>query len=251
MSNYSRRRFLKGVAGATVAASLARASWGQTTRAGRKPNVLFIMSDDMRVELGCYASMFGAQTPNLDALAKAGVRFDRNYCQFPLCNPSRASLMTGRPATKTGVLGNRADFRKLHPDWISLPQLFRENGYTSIRVGKIFHGGIDDPKAWTEGYGAAEGDGGAGGRKLVIERPAATTAPDGVLAPLPADTSQAAHSDQIIVLDGNGEGHPDYHTADRAIEYLRKYRGSAGSALLSGLRFRKTAQPALRPGEIS
>ena len=52
-----------------------------------KPNVLFIMSDDMRVELGCYASMFNAKTPNLDALANAGVRFDRNYCQFPLCNP--------------------------------------------------------------------------------------------------------------------------------------------------------------------
>ena len=182
------------------------------------------MSDDMRVELGCYGSMFHAQTPNLDALAKSGVRFDRNYCQFPLCNPSRSSMFTGRHATTTGVLGNRTAFRDLHPEWISLPQLFKDNGYHSLRSGKLFHGGIDDPKAWSEGGGAAEGDGGAGGHTLAIPRGTGVPAPGDILPPLPADTSQAAHSDRIVVLDGNGEGHPDYRTADRAIEYLRRYK---------------------------
>ena len=147
----TRRRFLGKAATAAVAASLPGAVFaGASKTAARKPNVLFLMSDDMRVELGCYGSMFKARTPNLDALAHAGVRFDRNYCQFPLCNPSRSSLLTGRPPTKTGVLGNRTAFRDLHPDWVSLPQLFKESGYVSLRNGKIYHGGIDDPKAWIE-----------------------------------------------------------------------------------------------------
>ena len=120
MSQITRRRFLGQLAGAAAAASLPKALFAQTPKpAARKLNVLFLMSDDMRVELGCYGSMFGAKTPNLDALARAGVRFDRNYCQFPLCNPSRASLLTGRNPTRTGVLGNRTDFRVAHPDWTS------------------------------------------------------------------------------------------------------------------------------------
>src|SRR5580704_4982628 len=116
---FSRRSFLQGAAALAAPAQTAR------------PNVLFFMSDDMRVELGCYGSRFRAQTPHLDALAHRGVRFDRNYCQFPLCNPSRSSLMTGRHPTTTGVLGNRTAFRDAHPDWISLPQLFQHNGYVS------------------------------------------------------------------------------------------------------------------------
>jgi len=142
MSNLSRRKFLGQMAGATLAASLPRTLRAETsTKTARKPNVLFFFVDDLRVELGCYQSMFGALTPHIDALAKSGVRFDRNYCQYPLCNPSRASLMTGRYPTTTGVLGNRTDFRVLHPEWISLPQLFKENGYASLRTGKIFQGG--------------------------------------------------------------------------------------------------------------
>src|SRR5215468_3117889 len=147
--HWSRRNFLGTVAGAAAGAafpSVLRAAPGSSTR---KPNVLFIMSDDMRVELGCYGSMFQAKTPNLDALAKSGVRFDRNYCQFPLCNPSRASLLTGRRPSSTGVLGNRTDFRKDHPDWTTSPQLFKNNGYVTVRAGKIYHGRIDDAKSWS------------------------------------------------------------------------------------------------------
>src|SRR5215471_1179507 len=114
MSGTTRRTFLSGTVAAGAGAMAQKAP-------PRRPNVLFLMSDDMRVELGCYQSRFHAQTPNLDALARSGVRFDRNYCQFPLCNPSRSSLMTGRHPMVTGVLGNRTAFRDAHPDWVSLP----------------------------------------------------------------------------------------------------------------------------------
>jgi arylsulfatase A-like enzyme len=113
-------------------------------------NVLFLISDDLRCELGCYGSKL-AKTPNIDKLAADGVRFDRAYCQFPLCNPSRSSMLTSHRPTSTGILGNRGFFRDRHPDYVSLPQLFQTNGYPTLRAGKIFHGGIDDTDAWTEG----------------------------------------------------------------------------------------------------
>jgi iduronate 2-sulfatase len=226
-NRWTRRDFLGTVAGAAAAASLPGVLHAQISKPARKPNVLFLMSDDMRVELGCYGSMFHAQTPNLDALAKSGVRFDRNYCQFPLCNPSRASLLTGRNPTRTSVLGNRTDFRTAHPDWTTLPQLFKDNGYVTVRAGKIYHGGIDDAKSWGEttdsGGPTDDGSGAPVGKTMEVPR-AQIPMPDGVLAPLPADTSRAAYSDRIVVLEGNGEGHGDYRTADRTIENLRKYK---------------------------
>ena len=107
-SRWSRREFLGTVAAASAAVSFAAALRGAVDKSVRKPNVLFIMSDDMRVEIGCYGSRFGAKTPNLDALATSGVRFDRNYCQYPLCCPSRSSMLTGRHPTTTGVLARVA-----------------------------------------------------------------------------------------------------------------------------------------------
>jgi arylsulfatase A-like enzyme len=227
----SRRQFLAQVAAATVAAAVPESLRAQVPPAPnppapRKPNVLLLMSDDMRVELGCYTSTFGAKTPNLDALATRGVRFDRNYCQFPLCNPSRSSLLTGKNPTKTSVLGNRTYFRDAHPDWTTLPQVFMRNGYVTVRAGKIYHGGIDDAPSWS-----VTSDAGAGedvtnrqiGRTMQIARKQIPM-PDGLLPPLPADNARAAYSDRIVILDGNGEGHGDYLTADRTIANLQKYK---------------------------
>ncbi len=214
----SRREFLAGAA--ATAALPAGAPAVRRTR--KRLNVLLIMSDDMRPELACYSSRFNAHSPNLDKLASAGVRFDRNYCQFALCNPSRSSIMTGHPPHTTEVLGNTASVRKLHPGWTTLPQLFRENGYTSLRSGKIFHAGLDDPKAWTEFDGDMESfhPTQEGVRKVVAREQIPQA--DGVLPVLPGDNERAAHSDQILVLEGNGEGAGDYLVADRTIEYLRR-----------------------------
>jgi iduronate 2-sulfatase len=174
---------------------------------GQRPNVLFLLADDMRAALGCQGNPL-ARTPNLDKLAASGVLFQKAYCQFPLCNPSRASMLTGRYPKTTGVLGNRDEFRKLHPDWSTLPQWFKDHGYRSAETGKIFHGGIDDEASWSEG--AMSGT-------EVEKRPAQTK------WPLDGDDALTKNqkSDRRIILGGSGDGHPENAIADRAIGFLR------------------------------
>ncbi len=114
-----------------------------------KPNVLFIAIDDLRPELGSYGSEI-AITPNLDALAESGLRFENAYCQQAICSPSRASLMTGARPETIGIIENYTYFRDLNPDIVTLPQHFWANGYETAYSGKIYHGRFtDEEKSWS------------------------------------------------------------------------------------------------------
>src|SRR5437764_2505155 len=113
-----------------------------------KPNILFIAVDDLRPELGCYGKAY-IKSPNIDQLAKAGLVFDRAYCQQAVCSPTRSSLMTGTRPDTTKVWDLVTHFRKALPDVVTLPQLFKNNGYFVQGMGKIYHGGYDDPPSWS------------------------------------------------------------------------------------------------------
>ncbi len=119
----------------------------------QEPNVLFIFTDDLSVNLNCYGKE-GMQTPNLDELASKGRMFRQAYCQVALCNPSRASVMTGRYPHELGIWTNQPHFRGAYPRIKTLPQRFKEQGYHSFGIGKIYHNwgqSIDgDEKSWSE-----------------------------------------------------------------------------------------------------
>lgn len=128
-----------------------------STGAEKRPNVLFIVMDDMRPELGCYGESH-VVSPNIDRLAESGMVFNRAYCQQSICNASRASVMTGLRPDSTGVYDLTTHFREKVPDVVTLPQHFKEHGYHTQALGKIYHpafpshaigSDLGDPQSWS------------------------------------------------------------------------------------------------------
>ncbi len=125
-----------------LAAAAFAAMTGVADAGAARTNVLFLIVDDLTAALGCHGDR-DARTPHMDALAARGVRFDRAFTQFALCNPSRASFLTGCYPERTKVFDLTTSFRDAMPDAVTLPQLFKNAGYAAGRVGKVFH--VPDP----------------------------------------------------------------------------------------------------------
>lgn len=183
---------------------------------GKKMNVLFISVDDMNNSLGCFGHPL-VKSPHIDKLASSGIVFGNAYCQFPLCSPSRSSLLTGLRPDRTRVFDLKYHFRQDMPERITLPQMFRNNGYYVARVGKMFHygnpgdigtNGLDDKVSWTERFNPAGRD------KTTLELDIINYTPKRGLG-----SSMAFLSDK----KGVDEEHTDGKVADQAIELLKKH----------------------------
>ena len=123
-------------------------------------NVLYIVVDDLRTELGCYMNNTSANiSPNIDEFAKSATLFERAYCSQAVCSPSRNSFLTGRTPDQTRIWNFKGSFRDTEIEdgqpWYSLPQWFKRNGWVTAGMGKIFHPNSpprDDPRSWTLPY---------------------------------------------------------------------------------------------------
>jgi arylsulfatase A-like enzyme len=182
--------------------------------AADRPNILFIAIDDLRPELGCYGSP--VKSPNLDALAKRGLLFERAYCQQAVCSPSRTSLLTGRRPDTTRVYDLETHFRKNIPDVVTLPQHFKANGYHTQSFGKIYHGALDDPQSWSVPHTANKASQYSDPKTLAdIKRRSATASEVGGRTKGPAFEIAEVDADNKL---------PDGFIADKAIEAMRQVK---------------------------
>lgn len=187
--------------------------------AADRPNILFIIADDLTdTALGCYGNTV-CQTPNLDRLAAQGVRFTRAYCQGTYCGPSRASFLSGYYPHATGVQGYISP-REAIGDRATWPQHFKNAGYHTARVSKIFHMGVpggieegsdgaDDPLSWSERFNSPGPEWRAPGRGETLEKN-----PDGRKPVMGGNTFV------VVAADGDDDVHADGKTAAKACELL-------------------------------
>ena len=183
----------------------------------KKPNVLFLMSDDLNTAL----SGFGhpqCKTPELDKLAARGMRFENMHCQYPVCGASRASLMSGLYPYTNGTLGNAGTLRGSMPDVVTMSQLFRKDGYHVGRVSKIYHMGIppeilagtatrDDPHSWDEVVNIKAPEQNAPGEKTNW-----------------SPKNKSSQSFTGVVAEGDDLAHADGMAASHAIDFLKRHK---------------------------
>jgi arylsulfatase A-like enzyme len=195
--------------------------YNNQSSAQEAPNILLIISDDLNTNIGPYINS-ETHTPNLSKLAAEGVLFNRAYCQYPLCGPSRASLMSGLYPETNGVMGNQhvvGSFRKSNPNLANHPSLagfFREQGYYTARVSKIFHMGVpggiergeagdDDPDSWDYKYNVLGPE----------------TLSKGDLELLsPSNLHYGSNFSRMILKDGTEHTQTDYIATSQAIAIL-------------------------------
>src|SRR5262245_48569354 len=211
---------------ARVTLVLAGTALYLSAAAGPQPNVLFIVVDDLNTALGCYGHPV-VKTPNIDRLAARGVRFDRAYCQYPLCNPSRTSWLTGRRPDATRVMDNATPPRSTLKDAVLLPEHFRKNGYFTARVGKFAHNRFEEAIRWD----ISEDAGG------VPRQP--------VPAPRPQPRQDVAtEALRFRATEGSDADEPDGKTARRVVQILEQKRDTP---FFVGVGFARPHPPFIAP----
>ncbi|WP_073064658.1 sulfatase [Fodinibius roseus] len=191
-----------------------------------KPNVVLIIADDLNTRIGPYMDI-DHHTPNLDRLAREGVRFTRAYAQYPICGPSRASLMSGLYPETNGVLGNSTQlgsYKKKTPDLSDHPSMagfFRQQGYYTARVSKIFHMGVpggierggaggDDPDSWDYAYNVMGPE---------------TLGPGQLELLSPDNHHYGGNFSRMVIADSMKHTQTDYLAASQAIAVLENRTG--------------------------
>ena len=190
----------------------------------KKPNVLFIISDDLTTTAVSSYENHACSTPNIDFLAAEGVKYTHAYTQYPICGPSRASFMFGYYPSATETYGYVSGRDKVGPNRKSLAQLFKDNGYYTARVSKVFHmgtkdlingiNGADDEASWTERFNSQDPQWNAKGEGELVQMN-----PFGLEPP-----KQGKNLMSIIKAEGKDSEYADGKTADKVSELLRKHK---------------------------
>lgn len=214
----------------------------RVTIAAEKPNVLFICVDDLKPLIGCYGDKI-AKSPNLDRLAARGMIFDRAYCNQAVCSPSRNTLLTGYRPQTLGIYDLSTNFRKAMPDAITLPQLFKSQGYRTQAMGKIFHvghGNTEDARSWSVPHFQAKSIGYA-----LKENNAEISREDALFAnKSPANLPRGAAYENADVKDNvYGDG----KIADEVIVRLRAAKEKSGEPFFIAVGFLKPHLPFCAP----
>lgn len=198
--------------------------------ASQRPNVLLIVSDDLNTDLHCYGSA-EVQTPALDRLCQRGVRFDAAFCQAPLCNPSRVSFLSGLRPDKTGVYTLFTPTRTHLKDAVMLPGCFKDNGYETVQVGKIFHTGegFEDSRSWDV---------------AIFEQ--GKQPPDQDVLAHGEPPGPIKHSVDWAILKTPDEETPDGMVARQAAEHMKKAHDD-GKPFFLGVGFRRPHAPYAAP----
>jgi iduronate 2-sulfatase len=191
-------------------------------RAARRRNVLLIVVDDLNTALGCYGNRV-VRSPNIDRLAARGVRFERAYAQYPVCNPSRNSFLSGLRPEQTGVLDNETALRAKLPDVVTLPQLFRQNGWFTAEIAKVFHVSqwdpphpadrpgswrLDDPLAWDYRMNTKPSAVGQRGARRILPG-------------MPAPNDRLHYE---LIADGGDDDQEDGEAVRKAVELMNERR---------------------------
>jgi iduronate 2-sulfatase len=186
-----------------------------------KYNVLFIAVDDLRPQLGCYGDPL-VKSPHIDRLAARALVCDRAYCQQAVCSPSRTSLLTGRRPDTTRVYDLQTHFRTTIPDVVTLPQFFKQHGYVTRGLGKIYHGGLDDAQSWSAPHETAKAPGYGPEARALVRKLTEEARQKGLDLTKQQNRPRGPAWEAPDVPDN---ALVDGAAADRAVELLRELKG--------------------------